>query len=55
MLKDYRLMLKVDYLKQKRREFVENQGQAHSQEEVQFYLGEISKIDKELLALRNTP
>lgn len=55
MLKDYRLMLKVDYLKHKRREFVENQGQAHSQEEVQFYLGEISKIDKELLALKNTP
>lgn len=55
MLKDYRLMLKGDYLKQKRREFVENQGQAHSQEEVQFYLSEISKIDKELLALKNTP
>jgi DNA primase len=55
MLKDYRLMLKGEYLKQKRREFVENQGQAHSQEEVQFYLSEISKIDKELLALKNTP
>ncbi len=55
MLKDYRLMLKVDYLKQKRREFVDNQGQALTQEEVQFYLTEISKIDKELLALKNTP
>lgn len=55
MLKDYRLMLKVDYLKVRRKELVENQGQAHSQQEVQFYLGEISRIDKELLALKNTP
>ncbi|HXH29486.1 MAG TPA: DNA primase [Bacteriovoracaceae bacterium] len=54
MLKDYQLMLKMDQLKTKRKELVERQKSTPSQNEVDLVLSEISKIDKEILNLKNT-
>ena len=54
MLKDYLLMLQMDQLKTKRRELVERQKSSPTQVEVDQVLSEISKIDKEILNLKNT-
>jgi molybdate-binding protein len=54
MLKDYKLMLKADQLKVKRKELVERQKSSHTQTEIDFLLSEISKLDKEILNLKNT-
>ncbi len=55
MLKDYSLMLKMDQLKTKRKGLVEKQKSEPSQSEVDLILSEISKLDKEILSLKNLP
>lgn len=54
MLRDYHLMLRMDQLRLKRKELVVRQMASHSQQEVDLILSEISKVDKEILSLRNT-
>ncbi len=54
MLKDYLLMLRMDQLKLKRKELVENQKTSLLQFEVDAILSEIAKLDKEILNLKNT-
>lgn len=54
MLKDYLLALRMDQLKLKRRQLVEKQKSSPTQSEVDFILSEISKLDKEILNLKNT-
>ncbi len=54
MLKDYLLMLRMDQLKLKRKELVENQRTSLLQFEVDAILSEIAKLDKEILHLKNT-
>lgn len=54
MLKDYHLMLRMDQLKLKRKELVVRQQSSQTQNEVDLILSEISKVDKEILNLKNT-
>lgn len=54
MIKDYQLMLRMDHLKQRRKDLVEKQKTSPSQEEVESLLNEISKLDKEIHHLKNT-
>lgn len=54
MLKDYHLMLQLDQLKLKRKELVAKQMSSPTQNEVDLILSEISKLDKEILNLKNT-
>jgi DNA primase len=54
MLKDYQLMLKMDQLKVRRKDLVEKQKSSPTQQEVDLILSEISKLDKEILSLKNT-
>ncbi len=54
MLKDYKLMLKMDQLKVKRKDLVDRQKSSLTKNEVDHLLIEISKLDKEILNLRNT-
>ena len=53
MLKDYHLMLRMDQLKQHRKELVAKQKSSLLQNEVDLILSEISKVDKEILNLKN--
>lgn len=54
MLKDYHLMLRMDQLKLKRKDLVVRSQSSQTQNEVDFILSEISKVDKEILNLKNT-
>lgn len=54
MLKDYLLMLRMDQLKLKRKDLVTKQKSSPTQMEVDLILSEISKLDKEILNLKNT-
>lgn len=54
MLKDYLFMLKTDQLKTRRKELVEKQKIVSTQGEVDHILKEISRLDKEILSLKNT-
>jgi hypothetical protein len=54
MLKDYLLMLRMDQLKLKRKDLVAKQKSSPTQVEVDLILSEISKLDKEILNLKNT-
>ena len=54
MLKDYKVMLRMDQLKNKRKDLVELQKISQTQSEVDHLLAEISRIDKEILNLKNT-
>ncbi len=54
MLKDYYLALRMDQLKSKRKELVEKQKSTPTQVEIDLILSEISKLDKEILNLKNT-
>lgn len=54
MLKDYHLMLRMDQLKLKRKDLVVRQQSSQTQNEVDLILSEISKVDKEILNLKNT-
>jgi DNA primase len=53
MLKDYKLMLQMDQLKSKRKVLVEKQKTSQKLEEIDSVLSEISKLDKEILSLKN--
>ena len=53
MLRDYHLMLRMDQLKQHRKELVAKQKSSQLQNEVDLILSEISKLDKEILNLKN--
>jgi DNA primase len=52
-LKDYHLMLRMDQLRLKRKELVARQLVSPTQIEVDLILSEISKLDKEILNLKN--
>lgn len=54
MLKDYKVMLRLDQLKIKRKDLVDRQKTSHTQNEVDHLLVEISKLDKEIHNLKNT-
>ncbi len=54
LLKDYQLMLKMDELRIRRKDLVEKQKTSPTQQEVDLILSEISKLDKEILSLKNT-
>jgi DNA primase len=54
MLKDYKVMLRLDQLKIKRKDLVDRQKVSHTQNEVDHLLVEISKLDKEIHNLKNT-
>ncbi len=54
MLKDYHLMLRMDQLKTRRKDLVIKQKSSPTQIEVDLILSEISKLDKEILNLKNT-
>lgn len=54
MLKDYLKMLMMERLKLRRTELVKQQKTSSTQEEVNFILGEISKLDREMLNLKNS-
>jgi hypothetical protein len=53
MLKDYQLMLRMDQLKLRRKDLVAQQQTSPTQVEVDVILSEISKLDKEILNLKN--
>jgi hypothetical protein len=54
MLKDYKVMLRMDQLKNKRKVLVERQKTSHTQNEVDHLMVEISTLDKEIHNLKNT-
>lgn len=54
MSRDYKVMLKLDQLKIKRKDLVDRQKVSHTQNEVDHLLVEISKLDKEIHNLKNT-
>jgi len=54
MLKDYKVMLKMDQLKNKRKALVERQKTSQTQNEVDHLMIEISNLDKEIHNLKNT-
>ena len=54
MLKDYKVMLRMDQLRNKRRALVERQKTSHTQNEVDHLMVEISNLDKEISNLKNT-
>lgn len=55
LLRDYKKALQMDQLKVKRRILVERQKSEPSQTEIDLILGEISKIDKEIRTLKDSP
>ncbi len=54
MLRDYLIMLRMDQLRLRRKVLVEKQKSTPMQNEVDLLLSEISKLDKEILNLKNT-
>lgn len=55
LLKDYGKALQMDQLKNKRKILVERQRSEPSQSEIDLILGDISKIDKEIRVLKDSP
>ncbi|MES2528898.1 MAG: DNA primase [Bdellovibrionota bacterium] len=55
LLKDYKKALQMDLLKAKRKILVERQKSEPSQTEIDLILSEISKLDKEMLNLKDSP
>lgn len=55
LLKDYKKALQMDQLKTRRKILVERQKSEPSQTEIDSILGEISRIDKEILVLKDSP
>lgn len=55
LLKDYKKALQLDLLKTRRKTLVELQKSEPSQTKLDSYLSEISKIDKEILGLKDSP
>ena len=54
MLKDYKVMLRMDQLRNKRKALVDRQKTSHTQIEVDQLMIEISKLDREIHNLKNT-
>ena len=55
LLKDYKKALQMDLLKARRKILVERQKSEPSQTEIDLLLSEISKLDKEMLNLKDSP
>jgi DNA primase len=55
MLQDLKLRLQVEQKRQLRKELTQKQLQSETQEEVIFYMQEITKIDRELQELKKNP
>ncbi len=55
LLKDYKKALQMDLLKTRRKILVERQKSEPSQIEIDLILSEISKLDKEILSLKDSP
>ena len=55
LLKDLKNRLKLDQLRHKRKEYTALQQQSQTEEEVTFYMTEITKIDRDLQELKSNP
>jgi glutamyl/glutaminyl-tRNA synthetase len=55
LMQDMKVRMQLEQLKQKRRECTERQKQSQTQEEVVFYMQEITRIDRELQELKKNP
>ncbi|MFP5491922.1 MAG: DNA primase [Bacteriovoracia bacterium] len=55
LMQDMKVRMQLEQLKQKRRESTERQKQSQTQEEVVFYMQEITRIDRELQELKKNP
>lgn len=55
LLKDLKTRLQLDQLRQKRKEYTALQLQSQTDEEVNFYMQEITKIDRDLQELKTKP
>jgi hypothetical protein len=55
LLKDYKKALQMDLLKARRKILVERQKSEPSQTEIDLILSEISKLDKEMFNLKDSP
>jgi len=55
LLQDLKLRMQLEQLKQKRKEYTELQKQSATQEEVVFYMQEITRIDRDLQQLKKSP
>lgn len=55
LLKDLKTRLQLDQLRQKRKEYTALQLQSQTDEEVNFYMQEITKIDRDLQELKSNP
>ena len=55
LLQDLKLRMKLEQLKQKRKEYTEHQKRSVTDEEVVFYMQEITKIDRDLQQLKKNP
>ena len=54
-MKDLKTRLQLDQLRQKRKEYTALQLQSQTDEEVNFYMQEITKIDRDLQELKTNP
>jgi DNA primase len=55
LMQDMLMRMKVEQMRQKRKELTERQKQCETQDEVVFYMQEITKIDRELQELKKNP
>jgi hypothetical protein len=55
LLMDLKIRVQVEQLKRKRRDYTEKQKECETQDEVIFYMQEITKIDRELQQLKSNP
>lgn len=55
LMQDLKVRMQLEQMKQKRREYTERQKQSQTQEEVIFYMQEITRIDRELQELKKNP
>lgn len=55
LLQDLKLRMQLEQLKQKRKEYTEHQKRSVTDEEVVFYMQEITKIDRDLQQLKKNP
>jgi hypothetical protein len=53
LLKDLKTRMQFEQLRQKRKEYSMLQQQCESQDEVNYYLGQIGEIDRELQQLKS--
>lgn len=55
LLRDLKVRMRLDQLRQKRKEYTALQRQSQTEEEVNFYMQEIIRIDRDLQQLKSNP